>query len=49
MPGTVNTRAVDQFIRRLRKTFETDAANPQHFLTIRDAGYRFVAEPEEEG
>jgi two-component system OmpR family response regulator len=45
MPGQVQTRAPDQFIRRLRKAFEKDAANPRHFLTIRDAGYRFVAEP----
>ena len=43
MPGHVATRAVDQFIRRLRKTFEKDPANPEHFLTIRDAGYRFVS------
>jgi two-component system OmpR family response regulator len=43
MPGHVQTRAVDQFIRRLRKTFEKDPANPEHFLTIRDAGYRFVS------
>jgi two-component system OmpR family response regulator len=47
MPGTINTRAPDQFIRRLRKTFEADPAAPRHFLTIRDAGYRFVAQPEE--
>ncbi len=46
MPGTINTRAPDQFIRRLRKTFEPDPAQPRHFLTIRDAGYRFVAVPE---
>ncbi len=45
MPGTINTRAPDQFIRRLRKTFEPDPARPRHFLTIRDAGYRFVVEP----
>ncbi len=44
MPATISTRAPDQFIRRLRKTFEADPANPQHFLTIRDAGYRFVAD-----
>ena len=49
MPGTLNTRAPDQFIRRLRKTFEPDPAQPRHFLTIRDAGYRFVAKPEVEG
>jgi two-component system OmpR family response regulator len=48
MPGTLNTRAPDQFIRRLRKTFEPDPAEPRHFLTIRDAGYRFVANPEVE-
>jgi two-component system OmpR family response regulator len=43
MPASITTRAVDQFIRRLRKTFEPDPASPRHFLTIRDAGYRFVA------
>ena len=42
MPGTINTRAPDQFIRRLRKIFEPDPAQPRHFLTIRDAGYRFI-------
>jgi two-component system alkaline phosphatase synthesis response regulator PhoP len=45
MHGQVQTRAPDQFIRRLRKAFEPDPANPRHFLTIRDAGYRFVAQP----
>ncbi|MGD0896311.1 MAG: response regulator transcription factor [Thermoguttaceae bacterium] len=44
MPGNLNTRAPDQFIRRLRKLFEPDPAVPRHFLTIRDAGYRFVAQ-----
>ncbi|MEQ8788992.1 MAG: response regulator transcription factor [Pirellulaceae bacterium] len=47
MSGSITTRAPDQFIRRLRKTFEPDPANPRHFLTIRDVGYRFVAEPAE--
>jgi two-component system OmpR family response regulator len=46
MSGNVNTRAPDQFIRRLRKMFEADPARPRHFLTIRDAGYRFIAQPE---
>ncbi len=45
MPGHLKTRAPDQFIRRLRKTFEATPNEPQHFLTIRDAGYRFVAKP----
>lgn len=43
VPGCLNTRAPDQFIRRLRKAFEPDPARPRYFLTIRDAGYRFVA------
>lgn len=47
MPGHINTRAPDQFILRLRKLFESDPANPRHFLTIRDLGYRFVAKPED--
>jgi two-component system OmpR family response regulator len=44
MPATVTTRAVDQFIRRLRVIFEPDPSRPRHFLTLRDAGYRFVSE-----
>ncbi|MEI6526538.1 MAG: response regulator transcription factor [Planctomycetota bacterium] len=43
--GEMQTRSVDQFLLRLRKTFETDPANPKHFLTIRDVGYRFVSNP----
>jgi two-component system OmpR family response regulator len=45
MPGHIQTRAPDQFILRLRKVFEADPANPRHFLTIRDMGYRFLANP----
>jgi len=48
VPGTLNTRAPDQFIRRLRKAFEPDPAQPRHFLTIRDAGYRFLANPDQD-
>lgn len=47
MPGHIQTRAPDQFLLRLRKVFEQDPANPQHFLTMRDMGYRFVARPAE--
>jgi two-component system, OmpR family, alkaline phosphatase synthesis response regulator PhoP len=46
MPGHIQTRAPDQFILRLRKVFEADPANPRHFLTIRDMGYRFVSKGE---
>lgn len=45
-PGFLQTRAPDQFIRRLRKIFETDPSQPRHFRTIRDGGYRFVAQPQ---
>src|SRR5690606_16716809 len=34
MPGHVQTRAPDQFMRRLRVIFEQDPADPKHFLTI---------------
>jgi DNA-binding response OmpR family regulator len=44
LSGEMQTRSVDQFMLRLRKTFEVDPAKPKHFLTLRDAGYRFVAE-----
>jgi len=42
MSGEMQTRSVDQFMLRLRKIFEIDPAKPKHFLTLRDAGYRFV-------
>ncbi len=45
LSGNLQTRAVDQFIARLRKIIEPDTANPIHLLTIRDAGYRFVLNP----
>ncbi len=42
MSGNLQTRAVDQFIARLRKAIERNPAAPIHLLTIRDAGYRFL-------
>jgi two-component system OmpR family response regulator len=45
-PGYLQTRAPDQFIRRLRKLFEPVPSDPRHFITVRDAGYRFIADPE---
>lgn len=41
------TRTVDNFLLNLRKVFERDSANPRHFLSVRGAGYRFVANPDE--
>ena len=46
--GNLQTRAVDQFIAKLRKMIEPSPAEPIHLLTIRDAGYRFVLQPEKE-
>ena len=38
-----DTRAIDNFIVRLRKYFEDDPTKPEHLLTVRGVGYRFVA------
>jgi len=40
-----DTRAIDNFIVRLRRYIEKDPSNPQHLLTIRGIGYEFVADP----
>jgi DNA-binding response OmpR family regulator len=39
------TRAVDNFIVRLRRYLEPDPRYPRHLETIRGAGYRLVLEP----
>jgi DNA-binding response OmpR family regulator len=41
-----DTRAIDNFIVRLRRYIEDDPANPRHLLTVRGVGYRFLANPE---
>jgi DNA-binding response OmpR family regulator len=38
-----DTRAIDNFIVRLRRYIEEDPSEPQHLLTVRGVGYRFVA------
>ncbi len=40
-----DTRAIDNFIVRLRRYIEDDASKPRHLLTVRGVGYKFVAEP----
>jgi DNA-binding response OmpR family regulator len=42
-----DTRAIDHFIARLRKYIEKLPAKPQHLLTIRGVGYKFVGKTEE--
>jgi DNA-binding response OmpR family regulator len=41
-----DTRAIDNFIVRLRRYIEDDPAHPRHVLTVRGVGYRFVAVPD---
>ena len=41
-----DTRAIDNFIVRLRRYIEDDPGNPRHLLTVRGVGYRFLATPE---
>ena len=41
------TRTLDNFIVRLRKYFEKRPGRPQHFLTVRGRGYRFIRHPED--
>jgi len=40
-----DTRAIDNFVVRLRRYIEEDPTRPQHLLTVRGVGYRFVAKP----
>jgi two-component system, OmpR family, alkaline phosphatase synthesis response regulator PhoP len=42
-----DTRAIDNFVVRLRRYIEVDPAKPEHLLTVRGVGYRFLAEPEQ--
>lgn len=41
-----DTRAIDNFIVRLRRYLEDDPSRPTHLLTVRGVGYRFEAEKE---
>jgi len=40
-----DTRAIDNFIVRLRKYIEKEPARPKHLLTVRGVGYEFVPDP----
>ena len=45
MHEDTDTRAVDNFIVRLRRYLEDDPASPRHLLTVRGVGYRFLPRP----
>jgi two-component system, OmpR family, alkaline phosphatase synthesis response regulator PhoP len=40
-----DTRAIDNFMVRLRRYIEDNPVKPRHLLTVRGVGYRFVAHP----
>jgi two-component system alkaline phosphatase synthesis response regulator PhoP len=41
-----DTRAIDNFIVRLRRYIEKEPGKPKHLLTVRGVGYRFTASPD---
>jgi DNA-binding response OmpR family regulator len=43
-----DTRAIDNFITRLRRYVEAEPSKPRHLLTVRGLGYRFIPEPPSE-
>lgn len=44
-----DTRAIDNFMVRLRRYIEDDPSKPRRLLTVRGVGYRFVASPPRKG
>jgi DNA-binding response OmpR family regulator len=44
-----DTRAIDNFIVRLRRYIEKEPAKPRYLLTVRGIGYRFVPNPSPKG
>ncbi|MEP7246048.1 MAG: response regulator transcription factor [Gammaproteobacteria bacterium] len=45
LPASMDTRAIDNFIVRLRRYMEDDPKQPRYLLTVRGVGYKFVTEP----
>jgi DNA-binding response OmpR family regulator len=41
-----DTRAIDNFVVRIRRYIEAEPSSPRHLQTVRGVGYRFVANPE---
>lgn len=40
-----DTRAIDNFIVRLRRYLKDDPAQPRHVVTVRGVGYKFITDP----
>ena len=45
LPADMDTRAIDNFIVRLRRYIEAEPGTPRYLLTVRGVGYKFVTEP----
>lgn len=45
LPEDLDTRAIDNFIVRLRRLIEVEPSRPRHLLTVRGVGYKFVVVP----
>jgi DNA-binding response OmpR family regulator len=43
LPENTDTRAIDNFIVRLRRYIEDEPSRPRHLLTVRGVGYKFIA------
>lgn len=42
----ISTRSVDNFVMRLRRYIEKDPSQPQHLISVRGTGYRYLASPD---
>lgn len=45
LPKDLDTRAIDNFVVRLRRYIEPDPAKPRYLVTVRGLGYKFVLQP----
>lgn len=45
LPKDLDTRAIDNFIVRLRRYIEPDPAKPRYLVTVRGLGYKFLLQP----
>jgi DNA-binding response OmpR family regulator len=42
---STDTRAIHNFVVRFRRYIEAEPSKPEHLITIRGVGYRFVTLP----
>jgi DNA-binding response OmpR family regulator len=46
LPEDTDTRAIDNFVVRLRRYIEPEPSRPRYLLTVRGVGYKLVANPD---